>query len=133
MSLDKTISEGRKRWILSMRTTNDGRERLKDASDANGRSLSEEIERRLERTFQLDDAAGGFANAAFVDLLGAVIRDVEAETGSPWRADQQTWQLMRERVIAEMDLRKPVGKRSQATGTELATTTRSRDEFESRK
>ena len=87
MSLDKSISEGRKRWILSMRTTNDGRERIKEAAEANGRSLSEEIENRLERSFQNDDRAGGFANAAFVDLIGATIRDVEADTGLSWRSD----------------------------------------------
>lgn len=119
MSLDKSISEGRKRWILSMRTTNDGRERIKEAAEANGRSLSEEIENRLERSFQNDDRAGGFANAAFVDLIGATIRDVEADTGLSWRSDQRTWQIAREMIVAQIDQRSP-DKRP--TGAEPSTT-----------
>ena len=117
MSLDKSISEGRKRWILSMRTTNEGRERIKEAAEANGRSLSEEIENRLERSFQNDDRAGGFANAAFADLIGATIRDVEADTGLSWRSDQRTWQVAREMIVSQIDQRSPdnrpkVGERS---------------------
>lgn len=107
MSLDRSISVGKKRWILSMRTTNDGRQRLTDAAEANGRSLSEEIENRLERSFQKDDLCGGFGNAAFVDLMGAVIRDVEANAGLSWRHDKHTWEIVRDRIVAEIDRRLP--------------------------
>jgi hypothetical protein len=110
VSLDKTISEGRKRWIMSMRTTNDGRERLRLAAEANGRSLSEEIENRLERTFQSDDAAGGFANAAFVSLIGAIIRDVEAQGRKSWQSDYETWASVRQKVVSELDQREPSKK-----------------------
>lgn len=107
MGVDKTVGKGRKRWILSIRTTAEGRERLVKAADANGRSLSEEIETRLQLSFQRDDSYGGFANAAFVNLLGSIIRDAEAESGKSWRADLATWRDVRQRVLQQFDDRTP--------------------------
>lgn len=109
MSIDKTVGEGKKRWILSIRTTADGRQRLVDSADANGRSLSEEIEARLQQTYQSDDAMGGFQNAAFVNLLGATIREAEAQTGKCWRSDPRTWEAVREAVTSQLEARSPAG------------------------
>lgn len=107
MGVDKTVGEGRKRWILSIRTTAEGRDRLRKAADDNGRSLSDEIETRLQASFQRDDTYGGFANAAFVNLLGSLIRDAEAESGKPWRTDHATWSVVRDRILRSLDERAP--------------------------
>lgn len=109
VGVDRTIKpgEGKKRWILSIRTTTEGRQRLRDAADEQGRSLSEEIENRLQVSFHRDDAYGGSANAAFVNLLGALIRDTEAETGKSWRTDRLTWEKVRDRIAREVDERAP--------------------------
>ena len=117
MGVDKSVGEGRKRWILSIRTTAEGRERLLKAADHNGRSLSEEIETRLQLSFQRDDAYGGFANAAFVNLLGSLIRDAEAETGERWRADPATWRVARERILQAVDERAPLKAKSRSGAT----------------
>ncbi len=115
MGVDKNVGEGRKRWILSIRTTAEGRERLRKAADDNGRSLSDEIETRLRASFQRDDVYGGFANAAFVNLLGSLIREAEAESGKSWRADRATWSAVRERVLQTLDERSPSKARQRST------------------
>lgn len=48
-----------KRHPLNMRTTKDVRERLEAAAGAAGRSLAQEVEFRLERSFHADDLLGG--------------------------------------------------------------------------
>lgn len=120
MGVDKNVREGRKRWILSIRTTAEGRERLVKAAEQQGRSLSEEIETRLQLSFQRDDAYGGFANAAFVNLLGALIRDAEAETGKRWRADPATWRVVRERIIRDLDERAPVKTKARSASMKVS-------------
>lgn len=70
--------------VLSTRLQPDTRERLSAAAKAKGRSLSQELEHRLRRSFIEDDKVVDFfgspANAAIVKLLGAVIQS----TGTSW-------------------------------------------------
>lgn len=40
-----------KRWPLNMRTTRELRDRLEQAATASGRSLAQEVEMRLEKSF----------------------------------------------------------------------------------
>lgn len=64
--------------VLSTRLQPDTRKRLSAAAEANRRSLSQELEHRLRRSFTEDDKVVDFfgspANAAIVKLLGAVIQ-----------------------------------------------------------
>lgn len=64
--------------VLSTRLQRDTRRRLEVATKASGRSLSQELEHRLRRTFIEDDKAvefyGSQSNAAILKLLGAVIQ-----------------------------------------------------------
>lgn len=64
--------------VLSTRLQADTRRRLVAATEASGRSLSQELEHRLRRTFIEDDKAvefyGSQSNAAILKLLGAVIQ-----------------------------------------------------------
>lgn len=107
MGVDRAVSEGKKRWIMSIRTNADGRSRLEDAAAANGRNLSEEIESRLQRSFQTDNDYGGIANAAFVNLLGATIREIEAQTGQSWRSNSDTYDKVRMAILRELEFRSP--------------------------
>jgi hypothetical protein len=50
---------GGKRHPLNMRTTKETRERLEAAASTNGRSLAQEVEVRLERSFTEEGALGG--------------------------------------------------------------------------
>lgn len=116
MGVDKRLGSERKRWILSIRTNADGRQRLVESAESNARSLSEEIEWRLQKTYQVDDFVGGPANAAFIDLIGVSIREVEAATGSSWRTNASVWRLVREKIIAELDAREPSGNEAISGG-----------------
>jgi len=64
--------------VLSTRLQPDTRRRLVAAKEAGGRSLSQELEHRLRRTFIEDDKAvefyGSQSNAAILKLIGAVIQ-----------------------------------------------------------
>jgi hypothetical protein len=70
--------------VLSTRLQPDTRGRLVAASEANGRSLSQELEHRLRRTFTEDDKAvefyGSEQNAAVVKLIGVTIQSAAART-----------------------------------------------------
>jgi hypothetical protein len=64
--------------VLSTRLQPDTRRRLVAATQTTGRSLSQELEHRLRRTFIDDDRAvdfyGSQSNAAILKLIGAVIQ-----------------------------------------------------------
>ena len=68
--------------VLSTRLQRDTRERLVAAKEANRRSLSQELEHRLRRTFIEDDNAvelyGTEQTAAVVRLIGATIQATAA-------------------------------------------------------
>ena len=68
----------RRTAVFSTRLQPDTRERLVSAAKASGRSLSQEVEHRLRRTFSEDDKAvefyGSQSNAAILKLIGAVIQ-----------------------------------------------------------
>ena len=109
MGVDRKVGEDKKRWIMSIRTTAAGRERLQGAAEAQGRSLSEEIEGRLRRTFWEDDSYGGFENAALVNLIGATIRNIEAHSERSWRTDPVLWGKVRDAVLATLESHAPAG------------------------
>ena len=64
--------------VLSTRLQPDTRARLSEAAKAHGRSVSQELEHRLRRTFTEDDNIvdfyGSQSNAAILKLLGSVIQ-----------------------------------------------------------
>jgi hypothetical protein len=81
--------------VLSTRIQPDTRARLSQAARANRRSLSQELEHRLRRSFINEDRVidfyGSQANAAIAHLLGAVIKSTCTEwlvkSGDEWVRD----------------------------------------------
>jgi hypothetical protein len=86
--------KGDRTAVLSTRLQHDTRKRLVAATQASGRSLSQELEHRLRRTFVEDDKAvefyGNEQTAAIVKLIGAVIQST-ARTISPRSRKQYEW------------------------------------------
>jgi hypothetical protein len=74
----------RRTAVLSTRLQPDTRTRLVAAREASGRSLSQELEHRLRRTFIEDDKAVEFCgteqNAAVLKLIGATIQSTGTRT-----------------------------------------------------
>jgi hypothetical protein len=90
---------GLKRHPLNMRTTAESRSRLEEAANESGRSLVQEVEHRLEKTFAMEEFLsglfGGPHTVRLLTVLGAAIREVEAQQGSRWDADAGTLKLVR--------------------------------------
>jgi hypothetical protein len=81
--------------VLSTRLQPDTRRRLVAATGTSGRSLSQELEHRLRRTFIEDDNAVEFygcqSNAAILKLIGAIIQSTcsnwDVKTADGWVPD----------------------------------------------
>ena len=88
-----------KRKTLTTRITEGVREQLEAAAEASDRSLSQEIEFRLERSFLTEEAIrdrelstfGGAHTHALVRLLGDLIKGTEFQTSGSWADDQYTF------------------------------------------
>lgn len=75
--MPKTVkgAGGGKRYPLNMRTTKETRERLEAAAAANGRSLAQEVETRLEQSFADQERFGGPEMLDIVNVMaGAFLR-----------------------------------------------------------
>lgn len=78
---------GGKRHPLNMRTTKETREKLESAAAANGRSLAQEVEVRLERSFAEDEGFGGPEMRQLAYLMTASF----AVAGQRGAADKPDW------------------------------------------
>ncbi len=83
-----------KRKTLTTRITEETRERLEQAAESTGRSLSQEIELRLERAFLEEHAKfeefGGEGIYRFMKVLAAVVGVVEHRVGKKFDEDPYT-------------------------------------------
>tara|TARA_Y100000310_G_scaffold3997_1_gene4910 strand:- start:160 stop:483 length:324 start_codon:yes stop_codon:yes gene_type:complete len=73
---------------LGFRPTPEIRSSLEAAADRNGRSVSKEVEVRLEQSFQSEaaqrDALGGDDIYSLLKLLGSVAALIKSQTGKSW-------------------------------------------------
>ncbi|WP_294211386.1 hypothetical protein [uncultured Sphingomonas sp.] len=92
---------------LNMRTSPDLRAKIEAAADANGRSLTQEVERRLITSFIFDDSRGGPHIGAFANMVCAVIQNVELDTGVRWMDDFDTFARVRGAVERLLEWRNP--------------------------
>jgi hypothetical protein len=76
---------GGKRYPLNMRTTKETRDRLEAAAIASGRSLVQEVEARLEMSFQQEAALGGPEMARLAFRMAASFAVAAGDSG--WTAD----------------------------------------------
>lgn len=97
-----------KRHAIGIRTTKELKERIEREAAHTGRSVAQEVERRLERSFEADDFAGGRETRALLSLLAGAIGFAERRTGHGWTEDYLTWALVEEIVgTALADVRPP--------------------------
>jgi DNA-binding CsgD family transcriptional regulator len=94
--------EGR-RPPVSFRTTEDMRDRLERAASAAGRSITQEIEHRLEQSFREEDLLSRyFGSDDAIELLkeiALIINHQMVRSGRSWRDDQATREAIREHVF----------------------------------
>ena len=98
--------EGPERQSIAVRTRTDLKQRLESAAAAAGRSLAQEVEERLEKTFAgrhgeetmtMEEAIGFFAlnvggehNLSFSLAVGELLNFVERTREKSWRTDEAT-------------------------------------------
>jgi hypothetical protein len=80
--------EDRKAVNFTFRSRGPMRERLQAAATASGRSISEEIERRLEQSFQADELYGAPRISAVFHILASHIL-ARANAAGHWAEDDQ--------------------------------------------
>ncbi|RTL71480.1 MAG: Arc family DNA-binding protein [Hyphomicrobiales bacterium] len=91
--------EEKKEGPLAFRPPPDLKKRLVEAAEANGRTVSSEIERRLEHSLWREgepqdianEAAGGAHNRALAFLIQRVAVGVEHECGRSWKDDPKVF------------------------------------------
>ena len=87
------VSE-RKLPSMAFRPTPDVRRKLEEAAAESGRSMSQEMQSRLEHSLQDQDAReremGGRELLALFRMLGAVAEVIEERTGKKWSEDWDT-------------------------------------------
>ncbi len=120
-----------KRRTLTTRITDRTRKRLDKAAQATGRSLSQEIEFRLEQSFA-EEKTQSFVEAVAVRgvydsfgrediflvarLLSTAIQMIETRTGKIWMDDPEAHRQTQEAAIKVLDaFRPPAGARSIST------------------
>ncbi len=76
---------------MGFRPTPEVREKIEEAAKANGRSMSQEVEHRLEQSFEGDEALGGRQFRAMFGLFGNAAVLIEQQTGKSCFKDWNTW------------------------------------------
>lgn len=92
-----------KRSAIAVRTTPAVKDRLTDAATRAGRSLTQEIEQRLERSLEGEDALGGAETANALRALASEIANVERRTGKSWLEDHATHTAATTLMLLKLD------------------------------
>ena len=101
--------EKRKLQSMGFRPTAEVREGIEKSAASSGRSMAQEIERRLERSLQEEGAARhllGFSANSLLALrcLSGAITNIENETGYSWQEDWDTRQQTEAAFSIVLDL-----------------------------
>ena len=80
---------------MGFRPTPEVRKKLEGAAKANRRSMSQEVETRLEQSFEGDEALGGRQFRALFGLFGNAAVLIEQQTGKSCFKDWDTWVAVR--------------------------------------
>lgn len=80
-----------KRAAIALRTTPAIKEQLSDAADARGRSITQEVEARIEESFAMEALLGGPRTKELLLEIAGQIARAEAVTGQLWHEDAATF------------------------------------------
>lgn len=95
------------RQMMSLRMTPDLRQKITDSAEYGGRSMSQEIEVRLERSFADDNGLGGEKTARFVRHIASCINIAQAESGKIWTEDAATFLVSVHMVMFALNYMRP--------------------------
>ncbi len=91
------LAPGKRRGAsMGFRPTPEVREKIEEAAKAKGRSMSQEVEHRLEQSFEGEKALGGRQFRAMFSLFGNAAVLIEQQTGKSCFEDWNTWVAVQE-------------------------------------
>jgi hypothetical protein len=104
-----TLPEGKgKRQTLALRVTEERRKALEEAADRSGRSLSQELEIRLERSFDEEAAYGGTEMAALFRTMAGAASVIRSRLGGKlWSRDAEAFIAVRAAWLRILDQAQP--------------------------
>ncbi len=106
--------EKRRGASLGFRPTPEIRAKLEEAAAVADRSLSQEIESRLERSFEreesLYEAFGGRRSFTLGKVIANVASLIESSSGKNWRSHRQTFEEVRSAVMKVLEALGPTRK-----------------------
>jgi hypothetical protein len=97
-------AEKAKRHPLGIRTTRELKDLLQRAADSAGRSVAQEVELRLERSFDADAALRGPRTAALLRAVAGVISAAWGGAADQWLDNPPIRRAMFNRVKRHLDL-----------------------------
>jgi hypothetical protein len=97
-------AEKAKRYPLGIRTTKELKDLLQRAADSAGRSVAQEIELRLERSFDSDAALGGPRIAALLRGIAGLMCAAGGGAADEWLDDPPTRRAIFNQVKRHLDL-----------------------------
>lgn len=90
---------------LTLRVTEDVRDRLKVSAKQKGRSMTQELEHRLEGSFEEDARVA--KTEEFLSFVRHLISNSELKHQASWDKSHDVWQEVRASLIAELESREP--------------------------
>jgi hypothetical protein len=105
--MTENTADTAKRQMLTMRVTQRLKDRIAATADANGRSVSQEIESRLERTLYEDDALGDAEQAGFLRWLATIMDAASRQGHTSWLNDPEIFDQVRSAAILVFDAYRP--------------------------
>jgi hypothetical protein len=109
---------GGKRHPLNMRTTKETRERLEDEAATNGRSLAQEVEVRLERSFEHQDLFGSLEALDLVSVVAAAMKAAGSRAAwleghaltTPWITSPYAYDQAAQAAVRVLEALRPPGE-----------------------
>lgn len=101
---------------VGFKPTPEVRQKLQEAAAANDRSVSKEIETRLERTFGDDERFGGIATYRLMQIFGLAKQLIEDQTGKRFETDPGTYDEVTEAWVAILEKFRPKGAQKRSYG-----------------
>ncbi|OJY41084.1 MAG: hypothetical protein BGP08_04540 [Rhizobiales bacterium 64-17] len=94
-----------RRYPLNLRTTAEIREKMRAAAAQSGRSLVQELEHRIENSFERDEVftllLGGSENGRLVQKLAFAVRDADHDWATDPRKEAELIEQIEKAVRAE--------------------------------
>jgi hypothetical protein len=101
---ERKLGEETKREMLSLRVTPSLKSKIEAAAAATGRSMSQEIEFRLELSFMQDQAEGSAEAAELRVAVTYLLRMIDARfEPSAWTTDPEAFRIAKFGIIALMN------------------------------